>query len=59
MKKYRMYYMNINSGSEFFIEVNNVDEILPALQRKPQYVAEPDNWECCDQEEIKENNYGT
>jgi hypothetical protein len=29
------------------------DEILPALRRKPQYLAEPDNWECFDQEEIK------
>ena len=53
-KKYRMYFMNVNSGAEFFIEVNNSDEILPALQRKPQYVREPDNWECFDQEEIKE-----
>ena len=53
MKKYRMYYMNINSGEEFFIEVNNSDEIISALQRKPQYLAEPDNWECFDQEEIK------
>lgn len=54
MKKYRMYFMNINSGAEFFIEVNNSDEILPALKCKPQYVREPDNWECFDQEEIKE-----
>jgi hypothetical protein len=52
--KYRLYYMNINNDSEFFIEVNNSDEILPALQRIPQYSAEPDNWECFDQEEIKE-----
>ena len=54
MKKYRMWFMNINSGAEFFIEVNNSDEILQALQRKKQYVREPDNWECFDQEEIKE-----
>lgn len=54
MKKYRLYYMNVNSGKEFSIEVNNSDEILPALQNKPQYVTEPDNWECFDQEEIKE-----
>lgn len=53
MKKYRMWFMNINSGAELFIEVNNSDEILPALQRKQQYVREPDNWECFDQEEIK------
>lgn len=52
--KYRLYYMNINNDSEFFIEVNNSDEIVPALQRIPQYSAEPDNWECFDQEEIKE-----
>ena len=52
-KKYRQYYMNINSGAEFFIEVNNNDEILPALKSKPQYIAEPDNWECFDQEEIR------
>lgn len=45
--------MNINSGEEFFIEVSNNDEILPELQKKPQYVREPDNWECFDQEEIK------
>ena len=52
MKKYRLYYMNINSGAEFSIEVDTNDEILPALKRKPQYVREPDNWECFDQEEI-------
>lgn len=57
MKKYRMYFMNINSGAEFFIEVNNSDEILPALNVKPQYVREPDNWECFDQEEIKDESY--
>ena len=53
MKKYRMYYMNINSEAEFFIEVNNSNEILSALNKKPQYVREPDNWECFDQEEIR------
>lgn len=52
-KKYRMYYMNINSGAEFYIEIDNSDEILPALNKKPQYVHDPDNWECFDQEEIK------
>lgn len=52
MKRYRMYYMNINSGTEFYIEVNNSDEILPALQRKPQYVRDPNSWEYFDQEEI-------
>jgi hypothetical protein len=52
-KKYRLYWMNINSGEEFFIEVSNNDEILPELQKKSQYVREPDNWECFDQEEIK------
>ena len=56
MKKYRMYYMNINSGAEFSIEVNNSDEILPALQRKPQYVREPNSWEYFDQEEIRDNS---
>ena len=55
MKKYRLYYMNINSGAEFFIEVDTNDEILPALKSKPQYVREPDNWECFDQEEIRDN----
>lgn len=55
MKKYRLYYMNINSGAEFSIEVNTSEEILPALQCKPQYVREPDNWECFDQEEIRNN----
>lgn len=54
MKKYRLYFMNINSGAEFSIEVNNNDEILPALKSKPQYVREPDNWECFDQEEIRD-----
>ena len=53
MKKYRMHFINVNSGAEFYIEVNNSDEILLALKRKPQYVREPDNWECFDQEEIK------
>lgn len=53
MKKYRLYFMNINSGAEFSIEVDNSDEILPALKSKPQYVEEPDNWECFDQEEIR------
>ena len=52
MKKYRQYYMNVNSGEEFSIEINSADEILPALRSKPQYVREPDNWECFDQEEI-------
>lgn len=56
MKKYRLYYMNINNGAEFSIEVDNNDEILPALNRKPQYVREPDNWECFDQEEIKDEH---
>lgn len=56
MKKYRMYFMNVNSGKEFFIEVNNSDEILTELNKKPQYLAEKDNWECFDQEEIKEEN---
>ena len=51
-KKYRLYFMNINNGEEFFIEINSNDEILPALKSKPQYVSEPDNWECFDQEEI-------
>ena len=55
MKKYRLYFMNINSGAEFFIEVNNNDEILPALKNKPQYIREPDNWECFDQEEIRDS----
>ena len=55
MKKYRLYYMNINSGAEFSIEVNSNDEILPALKNKPQYIREPDNWECFDQEEIRDN----
>lgn len=50
---YRLYYMNINSGDEFYIDVKNNDGILSALNRKPQYVSEPDNWECFDQEEIK------
>ena len=54
-KKYRQYYMNINSGEEFFIEIDNSDEILPALKHKPQYVREPDNWECYDQEEINKD----
>ena len=56
MKKYRLYFMNINSGAEFSIEVNNNDEILPALRQKPQYVREPDNWECFDQEEIRDEH---
>ncbi len=51
-KKFRMYYCNINSGAEFFIDVNTSEEILPALQKKPQYVREPDNWECFDSEEL-------
>ena len=54
MKKYRLYFININSGAEFSVEVDNNDEILPALKNKPQYVREPDNWECFDQEEIKD-----
>lgn len=53
-KKYRMYFININNGDEFFIEVNSSDEILPALKLKPQYNREPNNWECFDQEEIKQ-----
>ena len=53
VKKYRLYFMNVNSGAEFFIEVNNNDEILLALKNKPQYVREPDNWECFDQEETR------
>ena len=53
MKKYRLYYTNINSGKEFFIDIDNSDEILPALQKKPEYVREPDNWECCDSFENK------
>jgi hypothetical protein len=53
MKKYRMYYMNVITGEEFFIEVDNSNEILPALKRKEQYVLDPDNWECFDGEEIK------
>lgn len=52
--KYRLTYCNINSGKEFSIEVSNSDEILPALNSKPQYLREPDNWECIDSEEIKE-----
>ena len=56
MKKYRLYYMNINSGAEFSIEVNSNDEILPVLNHHPQYTAEPDNWECFDQEEIRNNH---
>lgn len=52
---YRLYFMNINNEGEFYIDVKNSDEILPSLKRKPQYLAEPDNWECFDQEEIKEN----
>ena len=53
MKKYRLYYMNINSGAEFSIEVNSNEEILPVLNCHLQYIAEPDNWECFDQEEIR------
>ena len=56
MKKYRMYFMNINSGKEFYIEVNNSDEILTELNKKPQYLEKPDNWECFDQEEIEDPN---
>lgn len=56
MKRYRQYYMNINSGAEFSIEIDSSDEILPALKQIPEYVAEPDNWECFDQEEI--NDFG-
>ena len=52
-KKYRQWYMNVNSGEEFSIEIDTFEEILPALRRKPQFVREPDNWECFDQEEIK------
>ena len=48
-----MWFMNINNGDEFFIEVSNNDEILPTLMSKRAYVSEPDNWECIDQEEIK------
>lgn len=55
MSKYRLTYCNINSGKEFSIEVSNSDEILPALNSKPQYVRDSDNWECIDSEEIKEN----
>lgn len=55
MKKYRLYYTNINSGAEFSIDVNTSEEILPALKNKPQYVREPDNWECFDQEEIHDS----
>ena len=52
--------MNVNSGAEFSIEIDSSDEILPALKQIPEYVAEPDNWECFDQEEIKkgEENEG-
>jgi hypothetical protein len=46
--------MHINSGEEFSIDVNTSDEILPALRSKPQYVEDPNNWECFDQEEIKQ-----
>ena len=53
MKKYRMYYMNVNSGKEFYIEVNNSEEILSELNKKSQYLLDRDNWECYDQEEIK------
>lgn len=55
MKKYRyrLYYTNINNGSEFFIEVNNANEIMTALQNKSQYARDPDNWECSDSEIIK------
>jgi hypothetical protein len=44
--------MNINSGDEFFIVVNNSNEIIHELNKKHQYVREPDNWECLDQEDI-------
>ena len=53
MKKYRMWFTNINNGDEFAIEVDNSDEILPALKRNYKYLADPDNWECTDQEEVK------
>ena len=53
MKKYRMYYMNVNSGKEFYIEVDNSEEILYELNKKSQYLLDRDNWECYDQEEIK------
>ena len=53
MKKYRMCYMNINNGKEFFIEVDNSEEILSELNKKQQYITDRDNWECYDQEEIK------
>lgn len=54
MKKYRLYFMNVNNGKEFFIEVNSSDEIQAELNKKPQYLIDRDNWECFDQEEIKE-----
>lgn len=48
MKRYRLCYFNINSGKEFFVDVDSNDEILPALQKKPEYVRDPNNWECFD-----------
>ena len=54
MKKYRFYFENVNNGDELFIDVNSSNEILPALQNNPQYVEEPENWECIHSEEIKE-----
>ena len=55
MKKYRLYYENINNDDEFYIDVNNSSEILTALHNNPQYARdpEPDNWKCFHQEEIE------
>ena len=53
MKRYRMYYMNIVTGQEFFIEVNNTDEIQRELNKQSQYLLDKNNWEYFDQEEIK------
>ena len=49
-----MYYMNIVTGREFFIEVNNTDEIQRELNKKSQYLLDKNNWEYFDQEEIIE-----
>lgn len=54
-KKYRMYYENINNGHEFYIDVNNSDDIQKALNKRPEYLADPDSWECFDQEEINKH----
>lgn len=46
----RVYFINVNSGKEFSVDITSTIDLAQKLNDIPEYISEKENWKCYDSE---------